>query len=90
MAGVILRILFQLNRGILPTDLTSYIINSSLFQLSFITVIEEAYFRGLLFGFLVMIGFKENVALIVQALLFLGVHYLKILIQSFFLGSFLY
>lgn len=65
-------------RGVPPSDLWAYIVNTSLFQLSFITVIEESCFRGLLFGFLVMKGFKENSAFLIQGILFWGIHYLKI------------
>lgn len=64
--------------GALPLDLTSYIINMSVFQLSFVTVIEEAAFRGLLFGFMVLNGYKENTALFIQAILFWGIHYMDI------------
>jgi membrane protease YdiL (CAAX protease family) len=63
--------------GSLPSDLLSYIIKMSVFQFSFVTVIEESCFRGLLFCFLVMNGYKENKALFLQAVLFWGVHYMK-------------
>lgn len=62
----------------LPQDLLAYILGSSLFEISSVTVIEEASFRGLLFGLLVMNGYQENKALFIQAILFWGVHYLKI------------
>ena len=42
-------------------------------------MIEEAYFRGLLYGFLVMNGVKENSALWIQAILFCLNHYLDIM-----------
>lgn len=66
------------NHGTLPSNLVAYIINTFVFQLSFVTVIEEAYFRGLLFGFLVMNGCKENTALFIQGILFWGMHYMKV------------
>jgi membrane protease YdiL (CAAX protease family) len=49
-----------------------------MYQLSFVTVIEEALFRGLLFGLLLMNGYKENTALFIQSVLFCGIHYLKL------------
>ena len=58
--------------------LLNYIINTFIFQLSFVSVIEEAYFRGLIFSYLMMNGYKENAALYIQAILFWGIHYLKI------------
>ena len=65
-------------RGSLPSDLLTYIFNLFSFQLSYVTVIEEACFRGLLFGFLMMNGCKENKALFIQAILFWGIHYMKL------------
>lgn len=62
----------------IPPNLLTYILNTSIFQVSFVTVIEEACFRGLLFGFMMVNGYKENKALFIQAILFWGVHYLKI------------
>lgn len=67
------------SREAFPPNWLLYIINTLVFQVSFVTVIEEAYFRGLLFGFLVKNGYEENKALVIQALLFWGVHYLKII-----------
>lgn len=64
--------------GSLPSDLLTYIINRLVFQLSFVAVIEEVVFRGLIFGFLVMSGCKENTAFFVQAVLFWGFHYMDI------------
>jgi membrane protease YdiL (CAAX protease family) len=78
VAAALLRVFLDPNHGTLPSNLPAYIINFSVFNLSFGTVIEEAYFRGLLFGFLVMNGYKENTALFLQAVLFWGIHYLKI------------
>jgi len=78
VAIALLRLLLDPNPETFPSNLSAYIINVSVFQLSFVTVIEEAYFRGLLFGFLVMYGYKENTALFIQAVLFWGIHYMKI------------
>jgi membrane protease YdiL (CAAX protease family) len=64
--------------GTLPANLINYTINMLLFQFSFVTVIEEAIFRGLLFGFMVLSGFGENKALLVQAILFWGIHYMSV------------
>lgn len=64
--------------GSLPSDLHNYIVNMSVFQLSFVAVIEETVFRGLLFGFMVLSGCKENTALLIQAVLFWGFHYMDI------------
>ena len=77
---IIVLLLFFLNpiHESLPPNLLAYILNTSLYQVSFVTVIEEACFRGLLFGFLVMNGYQEDRALIIQSLLFWGVHYMKI------------
>jgi hypothetical protein len=64
--------------GTLPESLSSYIINMIVFQLSFVAVIEEACFRGLLFGFMVMNGLSEKAAFFIQGVLFWGIHYMKI------------
>ncbi|MCI0610598.1 MAG: CPBP family intramembrane metalloprotease [Anaerolineae bacterium] len=68
-------------RETLPPNLLTYTINTLVLQLSFVAVIEEAYFRGLLFGFMVMNGYKENTALIIQAILFWGAHYMRITVN---------
>jgi hypothetical protein len=70
--------------GSLPADISTYIVNMSAFQLPFVAVIEEAIFRGLLFGFMMMIGYKENTALFIQAILFWGYHYMDIANPVFF------
>jgi hypothetical protein len=75
---VLLQIFLEPSHGSLPSDLRTYIINLSVFELSFVTVIEEACFRGLFFGFMVMNGYKENIALFIQAVLFWGGHYISI------------
>jgi membrane protease YdiL (CAAX protease family) len=59
-------------------DLMQTIANEFLFQLAFVSIVEEALFRGLIFSFLVMNGYKENTALFVQAVLFWGMHYTDI------------
>jgi hypothetical protein len=64
--------------GSLPANLLDYIMNMLVFQFSFVAVIEEAVFRGLLFGFIVLSGFEENKALLVQAILFWGYHYMNV------------
>ena len=59
-------------------NLTTYIIKTFRIQLSFIAVIEETSFRGLLFGIMVMNGVKKDTALIIQGLLFWGMHFMDI------------
>jgi membrane protease YdiL (CAAX protease family) len=61
-----------------PSDLLSIILGVTINQLSFVSVIEEALFRGLIFSFLVMNGYKENKALFAQAVLFWSIHYMDI------------
>ena len=73
-----IRALLDPAQGTLPESLSSYIFNMILFQLSFVAVIEEACFRGLLFGFMVMQGTNEKLALPIQGVLFWGIHYMKI------------
>ncbi len=84
--AVLLRVFLDSSHGTLPPNLAAYIINMTAFQLSFGTVIEEACFRGLLFGFLTMNGLKENTALFIQAILFWGIHYMKISDPILFFG----
>jgi Type II CAAX prenyl endopeptidase Rce1-like len=64
--------------SILPSNLVSYIFGMLIYHLSFVTVIEEAYFRGILFSLLVANNVKENSAFLVQGILFFGIHYMKI------------
>jgi membrane protease YdiL (CAAX protease family) len=64
-----------LSHGTLPSNLPIYIFSSFIYNISWVTVIEEAYFRGLLFSFLVMNGWNENRALIFQAVLFCLSHF---------------
>lgn len=73
-----IRLLLDPVISILPSDLVSYIIGMSIYQLSFVTVIEEACFRGILFGLLIKYNFNENSALFVQGVLFWGIHYMKV------------
>jgi len=47
-------------------------------QLALISIVEEVAFRGLIFSLLIMIGWNENNALITQAILFWGWHYVDI------------
>ena len=61
--------------GTLPPNLSNFIYSDFIFNFSFVAVIEEGYFRGLLFNFLTMNGWKEDNALLFQALLFWGSHY---------------
>jgi hypothetical protein len=77
---IIALLLFVLNpvRESLPPNLSRVLLNTFLYQVSFVTVIEEAYFRGLLYSFLLMNGYQEDRALIIQGILFWGGHYLKI------------
>jgi hypothetical protein len=74
----ILRALLVSDHGSLPANLSAYIRSALVFQFSFVAVIEEACFRGLIFGFLIMNGVKENIALLIQGVLFLGIHYMKV------------
>jgi hypothetical protein len=86
LAVVFLHLLLDSNHGTLPTNVGHYIRNQTLFELSFTTVIEEAFFRGLLFSLLVLNGCRENKALIIQAFLFWGVHYMDITDPILFFG----
>jgi len=74
----LLRLQLDPKISVLPSNLVSYIFDAFLYQLSFVTVIEEAYFRGILFNLLVINNFKESSALIIQGVLFCGIHYMKI------------
>jgi hypothetical protein len=78
IAGALLRTMLKPENANLPPYLSPLIFRWLVLELSFVTIIEEAYFRGLLFGFLMMIGFKENTALFIQAILFLGTHYMEV------------
>lgn len=77
---IISLLLFSLNpvQSNLLSNFSAYFLNTFLYQVAFVTVIEEACFRGLIFGFLVMNGYEEDRALIIQAILFWGIHYLKV------------
>jgi len=77
-AGALLRLntMSSSYHGTLPLDLPNYIHYVFIFNLSFVAVIEEAYFRGLIFSFLVMNGWSENKALLFQAILFISSHYM--------------
>lgn len=58
-----------------PPNLLAIIFSSFIYQLSFVSVVEEAHFRGLIFSFMVMNGYKEDKAFIVQAFLFWIIHF---------------
>jgi membrane protease YdiL (CAAX protease family) len=73
----LIRVLLDPRRGVIPSNLTDYFITTIVHQLSFVTVIEEAFFRGLLYSLLIMNGYKENTALFIQGILFWGIHYMK-------------
>lgn len=87
---IIALLLFFLNpiHEALPPNLSTYFLQTFLYQISFVTVIEEACFRGLLYGFLMINGYQEDRALVIQGLLFWGVHYLKMSANPvlFFIG----
>jgi membrane protease YdiL (CAAX protease family) len=74
--GLVYAFLDQTYTKPFPSNLLAIIVSVFVSQLSFVTVIEEAYFRGLLFGFMVINGYKENTALFIQAVLFWGIHFL--------------
>ncbi len=46
-------------------------------NLSFVTILEEVIYRGILVGLLTIKGYKENTAFIIQGVLFWAVHYQK-------------
>ena len=50
-------------------------IGTLMYNLSFVTVLEEVVFRGLLVGLLVMKGYKEDIAFVIQGILFWIIHY---------------
>jgi hypothetical protein len=62
----------------LPQNLINDTLNNFFYQISFIAVIEEVCFRGLIVGFMVMNGYKEDTAFFVQAILFWVMHYMYI------------
>ena len=57
-----------------PPNLSTIIVNEFINQLSFTSVPEEACFRGLIFSFMVMNGYKEDKAFVIQAILFWSIH----------------
>ena len=57
-----------------PSNLSTIIVNELINQLSFTSVPEEVCFRGLIFSFMVMNGYKEDKAFIIQAILFWSIH----------------
>lgn len=58
-----------------PSNLLAIIFIAFLKELSFTSVAEEAGFRGLIFSFLIMNGYKEDKAFAIQAILFWGMHF---------------
>ncbi len=52
-------------------------IRKIIFELSYVTILEEIIFRGLIWGFLIQAGWSENKVLWVQAVLFWILHFTK-------------
>ncbi len=73
--AVIYALLDQTYTKPFPSNLSSIIVNAFINQLSFTSVPEEACFRGLIFSFMVMNGYKEDKAFVIQAILFWGIHF---------------
>jgi len=65
----------QPNTKPFPSNLLTIIFNAFINQLSFTSVPEETCFRGLIFSFLIMNGFRDDKAFVIQALLFWGLHF---------------
>lgn len=79
VAGIaVLRALLDQRPGTLPVPLGRYLLYELVSETSLITVIEESYYRGLIYGLLLLLGWKQERALLVQAGLFFGSHYLLI------------
>jgi membrane protease YdiL (CAAX protease family) len=66
--------------GPFPSNLSSIFLTTFFRDLIFTSIPEEASFRGLIFGFLVMNGYREDRAFLIQALLFWGMHLGSILV----------
>ena len=66
------------NYSSFPVDIEKMFLVRFFEQVSFVTVIEETMFRGLLVGFLILNGYKESAAFAIQAILFWGAHYAQI------------
>jgi len=64
----------QPNTKPFPSNLSTILINAFINQLSYTSVPEETFFRGLIFSFLTMNGYKDDKAFVIQALLFWGTH----------------
>ena len=84
-AGATILVIALLELVIRPAVISTLVLSNSrwvfltlVFNLSFVTVIEETFFRGLLFGFLISFGVKEDYALIVQGVLFWLTHYMRL------------
>jgi hypothetical protein len=70
------------NKTIPPNALIT-IFGEFVYQLPFVSVIEETLFRGLILSLLIASGYKEKTVLIFQALLFWGIHYNEIIIRPY-------
>jgi len=71
---------FQADNWITPIYSANIVLNlvrQLIFQLSFVILLEEIVFRGLLTGYLIRIGFKETTAFTIQAILFWLTHYAR-------------
>lgn len=62
----------------IPSNLSNTLPIFFVYNLSEIVIIEEVCFRGLFVGSMLMMGYKENTAFIVQAILFWVMHYARI------------
>lgn len=62
----------------IPQGIFALILNTILFNLFFVTIIEELYFRGLFVTFAIANGYKEDSAYVIQAILFWLGHYFVI------------
>jgi len=61
----------------LPINLPIILFVNFFSQLSFVTIIEEMLFRGIFVCFLMMNGHKENIAFVIQAVLFWIMHFIQ-------------
>ncbi|NOH04090.1 MAG: CPBP family intramembrane metalloprotease [Chloroflexi bacterium] len=72
-------------QNMLPEGLGIILFRKALEQLSFVTIIEESLFRGLLVSILILNKHKEHTAFIIQAVLFWAIHYSQITLPFMFL-----
>jgi membrane protease YdiL (CAAX protease family) len=71
---------FQVRNWLNSNYLTSLGLNllrQSVFQLSFVVLIEEFVFRGFLAGYLIKLGLQEKNAFLIQGLLYWVMHYTR-------------